>query len=231
MGMTQALVVLTVGICTGIGLVIIFDKDRVVRAGKRIARLAASIRETVSEHRTLSAELEAGQDAVNELKQSIINHHAERAMIEQIFVTDCTPLKSTSRVHADEAIVYGRGSEWVYLYTFATQEELARERRQKNFPMKLGMSTQNNVVTRVDQQVSGNSTALSERAILRLVFRVNNSRDMESWMHRQLDKMGRKVENSIGVEWYNTNPSEVEQLFRAYVLQFSRSNHPVVSPC
>ena len=50
-------------------------------------------------------------------------------------------------------------------------------------------------------------------------------------MHRQLDKMGRKVENSIGVEWYNTNPSEVEQLFRAYVLEFSRSEHPVVSPC
>ena len=39
--------------------------------------------------------------------------------------------------------------------------------------------------------------------------------------------MGRKVEDSIGIEWYNTNPVEVEQLFRSYVLKFSRSRDPI----
>lgn len=132
-----------------------------------------------------------------------------------------------NRVVPDEAIVFGRGKEWVYLYTFPTHEQLAAERRMANYPMKLGMSTQDDVVTRVHQQVSGNSTAISERAIIRGVFRVNDSRDMERKMHEFLAKNGRKISESVGVEWFNTNPSEVQQLFRSYVLTRSRATHPV----
>lgn len=224
----QALVILGVGIGTGIGLVVIFDKERVIRSGKRIAKLLQSAKGVMSEHRELSRQLRKAEGAVSELKESITQHLAERDLLELIYVSNDVGLESTKRVNADEAIVYGRGREWVYLYTFATQEALADERRQRNYPMKLGMSTQDNVVTRVNQQVSGTSTALSERAILRLVFRVNQSAKMEKWMHQQLDHMGRKVEESIGVEWYNTNPTEVEQLFKSFVLKYSRSQRHIV---
>jgi len=89
------------------------------------------------------------------------------------------------------------------------------------------MSTQESVVKRVHQQVASSSTAISERATLRLVFRVNNAREFEEWIHEKLTASGRKMPESVGVEWFQTNSVEIEQLFRSYILTESRVAKPL----
>ncbi|MEO2031120.1 MAG: GIY-YIG nuclease family protein [Planctomycetaceae bacterium] len=230
-GYFGAFVILFVGIATGIGLLLLFDmsfsEDPNLRAGKRLNRVARRIGAATTERAQLEAKYMKAKYAIHRLKKSITGHVDEIDTLERLYSEDPAELSSTKRVDADSVIVFGRGREWVYLYTFAVQEQLAKERKQPHYPMKLGMSTQSNVVTRVDQQVAGNTTAIAERAILRVAFRVNDSDKMEAWMHKKLAHMGRKVQDSIGIEWYNTNPTEVEQLFRSYVLKFSRMKKPV----
>ena len=223
----ELLIVGSVGIGAGIGLVLIFDRPRVLIAKKNIVASIDELKKTLHEKSELQKQLHVAQSDVDEITKSITQHSNEKQKIELLYDRQ-EELVSTNRVNADDAIVYGRGCEWVYLYTFDTQESLPSERKQKHYPMKLGMSTQQNVIDRIQQQVSGNSTALSERALLKLAFRVNSSSHMERWMHKQLGKKGRKVSDSIGVEWYNTNPTEVEQLFRSYVLQFSTVSNKIV---
>lgn len=224
----ELLVVGGIGIGAGVGLVLIFDRPRVLIAKKSIVESIDVLKETLRQKNELKTKLQEARKDVDEIKTSITQHSNEKQKIELLYSRQ-EELSSTNRVNADDAIVFGRGSEWVYLYTFETQESLALERKQKHYPMKLGMSTQQNVIDRIQQQVSGNSTALSERALLKLAFRVNTSSDMERWMHKQLAKKGRKVSDSIGVEWYHTNPGEVEQLFRAYVLQYSTISNQIIT--
>ena len=215
-------VCLIIGAGVGVGIVLILQAERVYTGAKNLHRLAQSIRGYRNERKKLLRELENLEADVADLNKSVMQIVNERDALEMAWYVDRESLQNTNRVVIEEAIVYGRGREWVYLYTFPTTEQLAHERRQKYFPMKLGMSTQENVVTRVHQQVSGNSTAIAERAVVRLVFRVNNAREVEQWMHEHLTRNGRQVPDSVGVEWFNTNPVEVEQLFRSYVLQKTR---------
>lgn len=227
---------LAIGFATGVGIVFIFQQDRVFDATKRLQKYVGSINrciEEINQHRRKRDELQAEvariKSEIRELQRSVLQMGNECEVLELAWNRDEGSLKSTSRVNVDEAMVFGRGKEWVYLYTFPAHEQLAHARQQPHYPMKLGMSTQDDVVTRVHQQVSGNSTAISERAVIRLVFRVNDSRDMESWMHSYFKRINRPVSDSVGTEWFNTNPAEVERLFRSYVLQRTRQNRPVVT--
>lgn len=234
MGMLTALVCFLFGMVTAVGIILILQKERVFRGAKSLRGFTASINqyfcergELQKERDALKSEVEKLHAEIVELRQSTMQLAKECDVMEVAWSPTQFNLQSTKRVDANETIIYGRGREWVYLYTFPAHEQLAHERRQKHFPMKLGMSTQDDVVTRVDQQVSGNSTAISEMAVIRLVFRVNDSRDCESWMHEYLKRNGRQVSGSIGVEWFNTCAVEVEQLFRSYVMQKNRANVPV----
>jgi hypothetical protein len=226
MSILEGLAFLLIGFCSGIGVVFILQRERLITADKHLRKFVSSLNEYFQKRSELQRQLASVKSEIRELEQSTMRMLRERDAMNLAWLEDETSLQSTNRVNVDETIVFGRGQEWVYLYTFPAHEQLAQARQQKLFPMKLGMSAQSNVVDRVHQQVSGNSTAISERAIVRLVFRVNSSRDVEAWMHEYLKRNGRQVSGSVGVEWFNTNPVEVEQLFRSYVLQRIEATRP-----
>ncbi len=219
MNLVECFVCLLVGFAFALFVIFILQKEWLYTGSKRLHVLYESIRSYTQTKQELQGQIKILKSQIGELERSTMQLRDERRLIELAWQKSLGTLQSTSRVSVDEAMIFGRGEEWVYLYTFPAHEHLAQARQQKHFPMKLGMSTQSNVVDRVHQQVSGNSTAISERAIIRLVFRVNSSRALESWMHEFLKRNGRQLVGSVGVEWFNTNPIEIEQLFRSYVLQ------------
>ncbi|MCA9074116.1 MAG: GIY-YIG nuclease family protein [Planctomycetaceae bacterium] len=189
--------------------------------------MAYDLKTVMKERSELKRQLRTTQEEVEELRDSLLQLCDERDVMEAVWEEGDQELRSTKCVDAEEAAVFGRGSEWVYAYTFPAHEQLAFAKRLEHFPIKVGMSTQENVVHRVHQQVAGTSTAISERATLRLVFRVNEARQFEEWLHQKLSKAGRKASESVGVEWYRTNPTELERLFRSYVLTKTRASRPI----
>lgn len=221
-------IVLCLTIGGGVALIVMLtlQKERVVTAAVNLQKLAADLQQHLQERTRLRREISAVEADIAQLRTSLTQLTGERDAVEVAFGQVVEPFTETRCVNTAEAVVFGRGSQWVYAYTFPAHEHLAWERREPRYPMKIGMSTQDNVVTRVHQQVAGSSTAISERAVLRLVFRVNDAGHFERWMHARLGDASRKVSDSVGVEWYRTNPDELQHLFRSYVLTNSRANAP-----
>lgn len=125
-------------------------------------------------------------------------------------------LVDSKYVDVSEVDIHGGGAEWIYAYTFPHHEQLAVANNDTRYPMKVGMSTQGNVVDRIDQQISGTST--TSRAVLRVVFRINDAMDFERYLHKKLKDIGRHKSDAIGKEWFNTNQRELEQLFQDFLL-------------
>ncbi|MEZ5939898.1 MAG: GIY-YIG nuclease family protein [Planctomycetaceae bacterium] len=148
------------------------------------------------------------------LKQKLQQHARFQTNRERIQVK----LVSSKYVDVSQANVIGGGAEWIYAYTFPHYEQLAAARNEAYYPIKVGMSTQDNVVDRINQQISSSSTAIAERAILRLVFRINDSRDFERYLHQKLTSLGRHKKDALGKEWFNTNQQELERLFADFLL-------------
>jgi len=219
MSLVESLVIFIVGLSAGVGIVFILQQERIFAAGNHLQRYAKSISDYIRERNELQSKIKIVKSDIHDLRQSLMQIKNERKVMELAWLKDESLLQSTKRVCVDEAIIFGRGREWVYLYTFPAHEQLAHHRQSKIFPMNLGMTTRANFVNRVDEQVAGNSTAISERAVVRLVFRVNFSREVEKWMHDYFKRNSRQVPGTVGVEWFNTIPLKFEQLFRSYVLQ------------
>lgn len=228
MGLAGVALWFLIGVGFTLTIVLTLQKQRVFTSAQNLKLLSRDLAAYQKERRSLRRKIQAVETEIEQLNTSLIQLSAERDVLEVAWGQLDEPFADTKCVDTKETIVYGRGAEWVYAYTFPAHEHLAFERRNKNYPMKVGMSAQDNVVTRVHQQVAGSSTAISERAVLRLVFRVNDANDLEKWLHAKLTQAGRKVGESVGVEWYNTNQIELEQLFRSYVLTNSRVSSPVV---
>ncbi|MEK6260757.1 MAG: GIY-YIG nuclease family protein [Planctomycetota bacterium] len=226
----DVLVGLAVGAGTTLFLILMLQKAWVLNAASNLAKLASDLQTYIQQRMELQHQVAKVRHEIDSLRGSVLQLVRERDAMEAAWETDNITLESTKCVDASEAIIFGRGREWVYAYTFPAHEKLARARNDEHFPIKVGMSTQDNVVTRVHQQVAGTSTAISERARLMLVFRVNESRDFEAWLHSKLDQSQRAVTESVGVEWFHTNSLEIERLFRSYVLTRPGPVAPVPQP-
>ena len=116
-------------------------------------------------------------------------------------------LSSTSKVDVSSARSLGTGPEWVYAYSFPSQ--IGGQR----FPIKVGMTSRDDVVRRIDEQLS--STGMHERARVLLLFRVSSAREVETMFHRQLKKRGRHKNDAVGKEWFKTSPQELIKLYHS----------------
>lgn len=227
------IVCLLIGALFGVGVMIVLNDAGTI--DKSLTRARSSLREIslilqnyISQRGQLRKQIKEAKKDIRDLQTSVLGLVNEIELLERCWTSEDILIQSTKYVNADEVMIFGRGSEWIYLYTFPTHENLAHERRQQRYPMKLGMTTRANVVERVEEQIRASTTAISERAILRLAFRVNDAMHIESWMHDKLIQAGHQYPDSVGTEWFNTNPVEVEQLFRSYVLQKSTQSDPVL---
>lgn len=218
MNLFGILLCFTIGATTAIGVIAVFRKELVIDAVKHLQRYTSSLTRLRQEKHSIQQEIKSVQGEIQTLNSTLAGFRNERDLIEEAFAKQVAQLENSSRVDSSQALVYGRGRQWVYAYTFPSHEELAHAKKLIHHPMKIGMSAQDSVIRRIEQQVAGNSTALAERAAVRLVFRVNDARSFEQWVHQFLARNQRKVADSIGVEWFRTNPTELVLLFQSFVL-------------
>jgi hypothetical protein len=225
---------LAIGAIVGGGIIYVLNDAGIVNKSisainENRGRLSQAIKPYLRERSRLRKRRNRVRKDLRGLRKSITGIINEIEIMECVWEREDYHLISSKYVNASETIIFGRGEEWVYLYTFPTHENLAHAKHLQRFPMKLGMTTRENVVQRVQEQIVASTTAISERASLHLAFRVNNAGQMEQWMHQQLRKADRQLKESVGQEWFETSPDEIESLFRAYVLQHSSYLDPVVS--
>lgn len=102
----------------------------------------------------------------------------------------------------DNVTVVGHGKQSVYVYYY---EHYHHYRETYYWPCKIGMSKKS-VVKRIKEQLK---TAVPEVPTLSLVIKTDTAYLLEQALHAILAVKGRQLENSPGLEWYNTTPDEV----------------------
>ncbi len=107
--------------------------------------------------------------------------------------------------------VLGSGSESVYVYYDRARFELARRRREKNWPCKIGRTN-----GRPDARIvtQGVATAFSDVPMVPLVFCTDDSANLENAIQAMLRCAGRRMRHFRGTEWYVANPEEIEDVYR-----------------
>jgi hypothetical protein len=108
----------------------------------------------------------------------------------------------------------GDGPHEVYAYTYQSLIELADYKGLDKYPVKIGhtaeidMGTYDRILTQI-----GERAAWPERIKLLIIFRCDQGRVIELKLHRSLRAAQRKVQASIGREWYYSNHGELTEAF------------------
>lgn len=100
------------------------------------------------------------------------------------------------------------GKDSVYLFYYPTYKELAEKKGEEFWQCKIGR-TVDNVEKRVGAQVTGNP----EKATIALEFKTDHPKELESALHEILKLRGRHITEGGGVEWFKTNPDEVNRIY------------------
>jgi hypothetical protein len=107
---------------------------------------------------------------------------------------------------------WGIGSEYVYCYTFPTHVEIAQLKGEPRYRVKVG-SAKGDPLQRIFAQFATNKTAVSDSLVVLLIFKTLYASHLERWLHKRLERAG----DSVGSEWFLTNPEELLALFGEYV--------------
>lgn len=100
------------------------------------------------------------------------------------------------------------GKDSVYLFYYPTYRELAEKKGEELWQCKIGMTVDN-----VKKRVGGQTTGNPEEATIALEFKTDRPTELESTLHEILKLRGRHITEGKGVEWFKTNPDEVEQIY------------------
>ena len=100
------------------------------------------------------------------------------------------------------------GKDSVYLFYYPAYKELAEKNGEEFWQCKIGM-TVDNVKKRIETQ----GTGIPEKATIALEFKTDHPRELEFALHAILKLRGRHVTEAEGVEWFKTNPCEVERIY------------------
>lgn len=97
---------------------------------------------------------------------------------------------------------------FVYAYYLPSYKELALLKGQLNWPIKIG-KTAIGVQERVSSQAA---TAVPE--VPKMVFEIEceDGHKLEKAIHSVLDYRAQRLENALGIEWFNTNPTELKAI-------------------
>ncbi|HMO84811.1 MAG TPA: GIY-YIG nuclease family protein [Lacipirellulaceae bacterium] len=106
----------------------------------------------------------------------------------------------------------GIGGEYVYGYSYRVYREVAAEKGDQRFRIKVGSAT-GNPIDRIYAQISASKTAVPDLPEVLVVLRTLAARHLEQWLHRRLAR----VTDAHGLEWFNTSPSELLSHFCDYV--------------
>lgn len=120
--------------------------------------------------------------------------------LEQNIPIDCIPSHQT----------YGIGSNAVYLYYFSSYRQLSELKNNDTWACKIGRTDRDPLIRILSQS----ATALPEKPVIELIIKTDDSLLLEQMLHSVLSIRGKHIENSPGVEWFDTNPEEVLEIIR-----------------
>ena len=100
------------------------------------------------------------------------------------------------------------GRDSVYLFYYPTYKELAEKNGEEFWQCKIGRT-----VDSVEKRVGTQSTGNPEKAIIALEFKTDHPNELEAALHAILKFRGRHAAEGGGVEWFKTNPDEVNRIY------------------
>lgn len=102
----------------------------------------------------------------------------------------------------------GSGSGSVYLYYYPNYRHYAESEGKTTWLCKIGR-TERDVDIRIKEQTTG----MPEIPVVSLAIRTDKPKVLEDIIHNILDFYGKK-QDGLAKEWFNTSPSEIENLYR-----------------
>lgn len=118
-------------------------------------------------------------------------------------------IAETENLNTDCDNVIGFGSGCVYVYYYPIYKERAESNGESTYPCKVGRSF-NAASGRVRSQV----TAMPESPEIGLVIKTDNPVMLEKAIQAVLGMRGKHQSDAPGAEWYSTNPTEVQQIYK-----------------
>jgi hypothetical protein len=116
---------------------------------------------------------------------------------------------------AKKSPTIGVGTEAVYLYFNPSEKELADIKHQTVWECKIGMTTVLPVEARIFSQ--GVKTAFSKAPTIGLVMLTNNAYRLEKALHHALHMVGAEAPESLGSEWFLTNPEKIQAWYETFI--------------
>ena len=145
-------------------------------------------------------------DFIEDKKEQIINTPEIIKEIEEI-EEEAAPISSQFKE-------IGSGNEAVYLYFNPNDKELANLKGKDVWECKVGMTQTLPVEARIFSQ--GVKTALSKMPEIALVIKTNNAPLLERAIHTALRQLELVAPDSLGTEWFITNPQKIESWYNSY---------------
>ena len=114
----------------------------------------------------------------------------------------------TENTNAD-VLILGEGKECVYMYWYPLYEQVAKNVQNAVWSCKIGYSKQCGEV-RIKEQTTG----MPEKPVVGLYLKTNRGASLETAIHSILKYKGQQVVASGGIEWFNTNPMQVIEIYK-----------------
>ena len=109
---------------------------------------------------------------------------------------------SSGPVDSDAVRTLGRGESCVYLYYYPTYRCLAEYEGKECWPCK------------IDSIESQDRTEMPEPPEIGLIFKTDDSENLEQTLHNVLKFRRKHIEAIPGKKWFLTSPSEVENIYK-----------------
>lgn len=203
-----------------------------------IGQLGWSIPGTTDGYKAIEVEFDTGQrlfvrlpfgvspivqivpERANEILEALIDKHRNTR-----FDADCVVAEKCRQQWIDEnygkyislteMTLSGEGDQELYAFTFPSLRELATCKGEDKYPVKIGFSKESDAgaLGRIRQQIT-EAAAYPEQPVLLHVHRTWDGRNIEKQVHQKLRELDRKVEHSLGKEWFLTSKSELIDILR-----------------
>ena len=162
---------------------------------------------------------------------SLFSHIPDRQLAELLGIGKSTVFKQRERliqerwgvenvvnnVDPSKVKIIGKGSESVYLYYFPTYQLFSKLHLDVGyFPCNIG-KTIGDVKDRVSKQIG---QQLPEKPKIALIIKTDDCEALEKKIHDELKRRGDWLDpnsdgNVVGVEWFLTNPANVEGIVKS----------------
>ena len=104
--------------------------------------------------------------------------------------------------------LFGKGTEWVYLYYYDTYKRHAQREGRNVWNCKIGYAEKN-----PEKTIHGQKTPMPEKPTIALLLRTDDCKNLEKLIHAALKLLGKHFIDAPGKEWFLTNPDEVATLY------------------